>query len=333
MIDKNFTLLTKKQVFDNQIDLVKKRGASAAITDFSILLGGYVNNHYRIINDDSLRGRTGDYWLKTKLNDSSVYSVRSDGGSNEGKVTWRDFGVRPVLTFSSSSTIPRNTLSEVPKETEDGILEVEYGYYPQTAVDKKSQKLLEHAYKKGNIKETGNKYTLDSRTFASYDLPFFKRELVEFEFDGHRYVRIQVNSYLDEDSFTLSNDKKYHNGDIVWIEVSPIKWLVDKNEKIMVSDKILFAGIQFKHTSDYDGNFEETDIKKFMDNYFSKEINTEMEYTIANKDNKQVKKIKKEIYETFKELISFIKNNYEQTETLEQDSAAVKVYTINQKKC
>ena len=176
--------------------------------------------------------------------------------------------------MASFSNIPTNGVSSGTKKSKDGILEVEYGYYPQKAVSKILQNRLEQAYKDGNIKETGNKYTTDSRRSDEYDETFSKRELEEFEFEGHRYVRVEVNfcdEFFDEDC-TLSNGENYNYGDIVWVEVSPVKWLVGENEKIMVSDKILFAGIQFNNTGIYDDNFEETDIKRFMDDYFSKEI-------------------------------------------------------------
>ena len=47
---KNLTFLTNKQC--EELDILKKRGTNAAMTDFSILLGGWV------------QGDT-DYWLIT----------------------------------------------------------------------------------------------------------------------------------------------------------------------------------------------------------------------------------------------------------------------------
>ena len=43
----NFTFLTDEQIFGNdQLDILKKYGTKCAITDFSILLGGYVSGDY-----------------------------------------------------------------------------------------------------------------------------------------------------------------------------------------------------------------------------------------------------------------------------------------------
>ena len=42
---------------------------------------------------------------------------------------------------------------------------------------------------------------------------------------------------------------------------------------MMLADKLIFAGVQFKHTRDYHTkDFDRTDIKTFMDTYFAKEL-------------------------------------------------------------
>ena len=46
----DFTFLTEEQIFgSNQIDVIRKRGTKAAITDFSILLGAYVSELMHIL--------------------------------------------------------------------------------------------------------------------------------------------------------------------------------------------------------------------------------------------------------------------------------------------
>ena len=306
MKNKDFTFLTKKQLADNKIDIIKKRGTKAAITDFSILLGGYANYGWHIGNDPSLEGWVCSYWTKTSDGVGGTHIVSLNGDISCNCVNSRTIGARLVLPFSSN--IPTNKMGIGPKIAKDGILEVEYGYYPQQAVSKSLQKRLERAYKDGNIKETGNKYTIDSRKHNEYDELFSKRELEEFEFEEHRYVRIEAN--FGKKKYTLSNGENYDYGDIVWVEVSPIKWLVDEKEKIMLSDKILFAGVQFKHTNDYDGNFEETDIKRFMDNYFSKEITAGISYEIEGDENRIISVLEKE-NEKLKQELEQKKQNYE----------------------
>ena len=264
-----FTFLTQEQCFESdKLDILEKRGTKAAITDFSILLGGWVSS-YHVDNDSSLEGRTGYYWTKTDDGDNDARVVYDYGSSIYYNVNPRDGGARPALPFSSISSIPTN--GESGKRARDGILEVEYGYYPQKAVSRDMQERLERAYRSGSISKTRNTYTTDSRKYDAYDEKFLAKQHEEYEYNGKRYVRIEVNS--GKSQYTLSNGENYRDGDNVWVEVSPVKWLVDERAKVMLTDKLIFSGVQFNHTRDYHTrDFDKTDIKTFMDRYLSRDL-------------------------------------------------------------
>ena len=266
----NFTFLTEEQYFgSDQLEILEKRGTKAAITDFSILLGAYVSDNYHIDNDNSLEGRTGYYWTKSDDGDNDARVVIADGIRNDRNVSGRDGGARPALPFSSISSIPTN--GESGKRGRDGILEVEYGYYPQKAVSKDMQERLERAYRSDSILRTRNSYTTDSRKYDDYNEKFSEKQHEEYEYNGKRYVRIEVNS--GKIQYALSNGESYRDGNNVWVEVQPVKWLVDEKEKIMLTDKLIFSGVQFNHTRDYHTrDFDKTDIKTFMDKYLSKDL-------------------------------------------------------------
>ena len=84
----NFTFLTEEQCFwDDQLDILEKRGTKAAITDFSILLGAYVSDFNHIDSDSSLEGRTGFYWTKSDDGDNDARVVGSTGSRNYSSVT------------------------------------------------------------------------------------------------------------------------------------------------------------------------------------------------------------------------------------------------------
>lgn len=271
----NLTFLTQEQCFESdKLDILKKRGTKAAITDFSILLGGYVSNDYHIDSDDSLEGRTGYYWTRSDDGDSNARAVRTIGRRDSLIVNARRGGARPALPFSSISSIPTNGVSGAPKRARDGVLEVEYGYYPQKAVSRDLQQKLERAFQIRRLSITGKKYTTDSRKYNEYDDEFSPKQYDEFELDGKRYVRVQANSCFNGDEFKLSNGESYRDGDPVWVEVAPVKWLVDERAKMMLADKLIFAGVQFKHTREYyhTRDFDKTDIKTFMDRYLAKEL-------------------------------------------------------------
>ena len=265
----DFTFLTEEQCFGNdKLDVLKKRGTRAAITDFSILLGGF--DYDDVNGDTSLEGRTGYYWTTADTVDDGVMTVDYYGNGSHRLVCSRYVGARPALPFSSIGSIPTN--GESGKKARDGVLEVEYGYYPQQAVPRDMQERLEQAYRRGNISKTRNTYTTDSVAWDDYNTAFQPQTHQEYEYNGKRYVRVEVNSFFEGGPFILSNGEQYRNGDNVWVEVEPVKWLVDEREKIMITEKIIFAGVQFNKEMNYTGNFDRTDIKTFMDRYLSRDL-------------------------------------------------------------
>ena len=267
----NFTFLTQEQFFeDDKLDIFKKRGTKAAVTDFSILLGAYVSD-YHVDNDSSLEGRTGYYWTKSDYRESYARVVSGTGSSLSDRVDLRDGGARPALSFSSISSIPTN--GESGKRARDGVLEVEYGYYPQKAVSRDMQERLEQAYRRGSISKTRNTYTTDSEKYDAYSRTFKAKTHEEYEYNGKRYVRVEANSDFGENQFTLSNGENYRDGDNVWVEVLPVKWLVDEKTRTMITEKLIFSGVQFNKERNYHTrDFDRTDIKTFMDRYLSRDL-------------------------------------------------------------
>lgn len=76
----NLTFLSLDQVIgENQLEIFKKYGTKAIITDFSILLGGYVNNNYIL---KKLKYRTSCYYLKN-ANHGFVMYIDEKGSTQE----------------------------------------------------------------------------------------------------------------------------------------------------------------------------------------------------------------------------------------------------------
>ena len=267
----DFTFLTEEQYFGNdKLEILEKRGTKAAITDFSVLLGGCVSD-YHVDNDSYLEGRTGWYWTKSDDGDNCARVVDVDGLRSYDGVFNRDGGARPALPFSSIGSISTN--GESGKRGRDGILEVEYGYYPQKAVSKDMQERLEREYESGRLSRTKNSYTTDSTRYTEYDTTFEPQIHQEYQYNGKRYVRVEANSFYDGNNFTLSNGEDYKDGDNVWIEVQPVKWIVDEKSRMMITEKLIFAGVQFNKESNYHTrDFDKTDIKTFMDKYLSRDL-------------------------------------------------------------
>ena len=228
------TLLSDEQIFGyNKLDIFNKILREAKMTDFSILLGGHECIGF------------GDYWIKPNFCDNVI----NEGGSGLYNYTnCRKNGIRPVMSYSKI----KNDISKE-RINRNEIVEIEYGEYPQYAVDNILQEKLEELYQNCELYETGKKYTTDSRKYNEYDKDFLLQEHIEYEFDDKKYVRVKANSYYDGLLFGLSNDGDYRDGDYVWVEVSKVKWLIDEENDIALSKGILVAGIQFDNKKKYSG--------------------------------------------------------------------------------
>ena len=269
------TFLGKEQYFDDKIDIIKKKGTKAAITDFSILLGGTVFGKMHINRDSTLSGRTGLYCTESEVDGfKEICTILGDGTMMEFPADDPCVGARPVLPFSSINEIPTNGESGEIKKDKDEVEYVEYGYYPQMVATNQDE--LERAYQAKELTKSGFSYTTDSKGAYDYGDPFEEQEHEEYidEKTGKRYIRAVADFDCSLTRPVLSNGQGFGRGDPVWVEVEPIKWLVDRNAKIMLTDKIIFAGVQFaeKGTEYHTENFEKTLIKKFMDEHFSKDI-------------------------------------------------------------
>ena len=269
----NFTFLTDEQIFgNNQLDIISRYGTKCAITDFSILLGGYVSLDYYTSEGNTRKDRTGWWWTKSSNGDNDARVVSIIGNRYWYDVNLRNGGARPALPYSSIQRVSSNEMRGT-----SGIKEILYGEYPQTIVDENYSRELERAYNNGSLKTTGKNYTTDSVRYQDTDTSFKARTHTEYEYNGGKYIRFVGDSNCDGE--VLSDGRTIKSGNTYWVRVEPITWLVDERANIALSKKIIFSGVQFKNRRDYKDDFDRTDIKQFMDNYFSKEIVTNRVYS------------------------------------------------------
>lgn len=260
MID--FTFLEDEQIFgDNQLEIFAKSGTISEISDFAILLGGYAS--YENLTDNGFLA--GWWWTKTPYEDLGVRVVCDDGSSDYDSTNERVGGARPVCNYDS---ILSQTMNETTNK--DNVLEVEFGEYPQSIVDENLSKSIEEEYINGIIRKTGKKYVVDSVKLGVNTTKFQPKTYLEYEYKENKYVRV-VGDGLALGNL-LSDGKMVESGDVFWVKVEPIKWLVDEKDNIAVSKKILFSGVPFSSRKKYDGVFENTRIYKYLDGNFSKQI-------------------------------------------------------------
>ena len=176
-------------------------------------------------------------------------------------------GARIALPLEGK--IPTNGVT--PKRAEDGVLEVEYGYYPQQVAPKEVQKLIGSS---AFSVDPHSKYTRNSLKFAKPSA-FSPKSSNVLSYGDKKYVLVNANYREEEDVYrefyVMADDMRIAEGAKVLVEIAPVKWLVDEKANIMVTEKILFAGIPFAYDSRIK-NFKDTNIKKYLDKYFSKEL-------------------------------------------------------------
>ena len=262
----NFTFLTDEQIFgNNQLDIISRYGTKCAITDFSILLGGFASPNHYTSEGNTRKDRAGWWWTKSSDGHNDAHVVNKDGNSNFNFVYSRTGGARPALPYSSIQSISSNGVRGA-----NGIKEIEYGEYPQTIVDENYSHELERLYNSNNLRATGKNYTTDFIGCHFTFIRFSARTHTEYEYNGSKYIRFVGDSNCDRK--VLSDGRIIKTGQAYWVRVEPITWLVDERANIALSKKIIFSGVQFKNHRDYKGDFDRTDIKQFIDKHFSKDI-------------------------------------------------------------
>ena len=281
MNSQDLTLLSKVQIWGNssesQLEVIRKYGTKAAITDLCILTGSYLceDTYYNIDEDKSLTGRTSWFWTRSDDGDNDVRAVYKNGDRFNKYRYDRTGAVRPAL----QSSVIFSQISPNRVRGYNGTEEVEYGEYPQNAADSRMQNILESEYNRG-MNKTGRSYTFDSVRYDDCDTGFKPVTYEEYEYQGKEYIRIKANFYSDFVRFKLSNGVEYSSGEYVWVEVSPVKWLIDDRTGILISKKGLVSGIRFldKRTN-YKGDFDRTEMKEYLDRYMLRDLTQTVTFT------------------------------------------------------
>ena len=267
MNNQKLTLLSVEQIWGNsQLEVLKKYGTKIAATDLCILTRGCVRDEDYVDEDKSLTGRTCVAWTKTV--NKYVKEIFIDGlCSCCGYINDISCVIRPVLqnsTISLPSTVSDPNI----------IMEIEYGEYPQNAPSATMQKELEKEYKKG-MNKTGRSYTFSSSPCDDFDTLFKPITYDEYEYHGKKYIRVRaIAEYPDYESI-LSNGLACKDGDYFWVQVSPVKWLIDDKTGLLISKKGLVAGIGFGDVKYYDGmsyDFDKSELKKYLDTHMMHDL-------------------------------------------------------------
>ena len=286
------TLLSEKQIWGNnsesQLEVISKYGTKAAITDLCVLTGSCLYKD-TIDEDRTLTGRTSWFWTKSDNGDNDVRAVNKYG-NRANILRYERYGaVRPVL----QSSVIFSQISTNRVRGYNGTEEVEFGEYPQNAADSIIQNILESEYNRG-MNKTGRSFTFDSVKSNDYNTGYKPVTYEEYEYQGNKYIRIKANYDFDDFYFMFSNGVVYSDGDYVWVEVAPVKWLIDDENKQLISKYGLVSGIKFMDSKvKYNGDFNKTEMYEYLNKYMIKDLFQsvdfehlqDMEYSIDKSEN------------------------------------------------
>ena len=269
------TLLTKEQIWDEPLSVINKFGRTVLATDLTALLG--VDMY-----DDGFC----ETWTQSDDGDSDDTGVRlcDYDGSKDASYANENYycAIRPVLP----PEVTKNLTPDTTRKGHNGTTIVEWGEYPQTVADKKTQEKLEELWEDSKLKETQKKYTLNHFGVSKGEFRGTSHE--EYEYKGKRYIRVDARN-CDEDS-KLANGEMAENGDTYWVEVQPIEWLQDPSG-YWVAKHALISGIPFEKGPNYNADFKETFMYAYLQKYFANEMVNTNAKPRARKQTKEEKKL------------------------------------------
>ena len=240
MDEKELSLLSLRQL--DKLAIFKKNSSMAVATDMAYVCG-YIG-----------RSNSGACWFYTIDSRDGHAVLRSHGSSYADKYTEDDgYAIRPTLKLSS--TLFEQISSQI-SMGESGVREVNYGEYPQQAVTPYMQELMERELSRGTLRETDAYYVLADDLRCKV-----------YEYFGKRYIRVLSKST----TLTLSSGFLCLFNKPVWVEISPVSWLVDDDTQILVAKKGLLSGVLFDN-KDYRGDFESTMMKKYLDTHMLRDL-------------------------------------------------------------
>ena len=207
--------LSHEQVFTRPFPLFQTVGSTAPASDLVLLT----------IPDDGFSvdgGKVNWYLADGKCADRF-------GRDNDCAVC----AVRPALLFEPGE---EKQLKHV-RETE-GLTTAEFGTYPLVVLDPSLRDMAEKQFADGALPDTGKRITVCGEALPVYRL------------GGRQLVRIEARSgatgYVQ-----LSDGTVVSEGDSVFLELRPVRWLYDAANRLLVSGMALMAGLDREKAADY----------------------------------------------------------------------------------
>ena len=200
--------LSPEQVFDRPLPLFEKVGTAAPASDLALL---------------------------TVPDDGFVYEA--GGGMNyylAGDACADRFGRRNPCTYCAmrpALLLEPGEEALLQHERRDGtVTTVDYGLYPTTILDRSLRDMAEKQLLERSLRDTGRHITIRGTQQPVYRLGAKQMIVLTLEQGG-------ANGYLQ-----LSDGTIVSEGDRVFLELRPVRWLYDAENRLLISCMALFGG-------------------------------------------------------------------------------------------
>ncbi len=266
----------------------------APLTDFASIQG--CKGYYPSNEWAGEKTRNGYY----TINNGNIYTeefigINPDGNLEKYYKQDLKYGVRVVSQFSCINQQNYSLSSN------NNLLT--YGEYSQFGPSICLATILELFYLNSLLPETGRVFTeLSFQNDVNYQLKHNHVRVikhVEYQFLGKKYIRAIGHFYGA--NITLTNDITVKRPDnLLWLEVTPIEWIISEKKDKIMSKNILVAGIPYFKNIKIN-NVKETfySLNYFLNNIFAKEILQEPNnmHQIIEVDDRILNKMDKQLTE------------------------------------
>ena len=208
--------LSHEQLFEKPLALLNKVGTVAPATDLALLS----------TPDDGFLVESG----------GGINYLLSDGfvdrfGRDERCAA---FALRPALLLEEGDEA---LLTRI--RTEGGVTTAEFGRFPTTILDESLRAMARREYERGALTPTGRTVHAAGQSYDIYRLG--AKELIAFELahcGAAGYVRLSDGSAVTE-------------GETVFLELRPVRWLYERSLGLLISCQALFGGLSRREAEDY----------------------------------------------------------------------------------
>ena len=136
------------------------------------------------------------------------------------------FALRPALLLEEGE---EKLLSRV--RTDGGVTTAEFGRFPTTILDESLRDMARREYERGTLHATGRSIHAALAEYEVYQLG--AKELIAFELNhcgAAGYVQLSDGSAVAE-------------GEVVFLELRPVRWLYERSMGLLISCQALFGGL------------------------------------------------------------------------------------------